>query len=193
MLLMKCSHEPRPHRKKPAGFFYEVMVLESWGVVCYVKFMTPRMETFAKLIASDTSATITECYEKAGYSVHKTSTGAYDQKSYVNASKLATHPDIVNKINALKEQRERTQNAQKLRAMSREEKLKEDIVRELSQMSFSEEEASPNKLKALQLLGQTIGLYTERVVTKEEPLSEEELEREIKSDLDKWYPSNTKQ
>lgn len=171
----------------------KVKVLESYWVVWYVKKMTPKMENFAQLIASDASASITECYEKAGYSVGKTRTGAYDHKSYVNASKLATHSDVVAKINTLKEQKERTKNAQKLRAMSREEKLKEDIVQELSQMSFSDEEASPNKLKALQLLGQTIGLYTERVVTKEEPVSEEDLEKEIKNDLAKWFPSNTKQ
>ena len=59
-------------------------------------------------------------------------------------------------------------------------------LQELRDIAFDKEEPAPNRAKALQLLGQTIGLYTEKVITKDETVSEKQLEQELKDDLAKW-------
>ena len=169
-----------------------VMVLEKCEGVCYVICMTPKMEKFASLLASDDPPTLVQAYEKAGYTVKKTSTGAYHAKIRMNASELAQHPKVIEKVTELKELREKRLSAQKIQALSKDEQLRDQIEKQLKVHAFDDEENPAVKVKYLQLLGQSVAMFTDRVVTKEESLTEEELEAEIKRDLATWYP-DTKQ
>tara|TARA_R110000796_G_scaffold52068_1_gene122860 strand:- start:210 stop:437 length:228 start_codon:yes stop_codon:yes gene_type:complete len=67
--------------------------------------------------------------------------------------------------------------------MSREEERRDRIINELEKLSFSEEEQPSVKVKALHLLGQTLGLYSERVITKTEDRDIETVEAELKARL----------
>tara|TARA_X000001388_G_C2221937_1_gene119610 strand:- start:929 stop:1435 length:507 start_codon:yes stop_codon:yes gene_type:complete len=168
------------------------MVLEKREGVCYVIYMTPKMEKFASLLASDDPPTLVQAYEKAGYTVKKTSTGAYKSDIHVRASELAQHPKVIEKVTELKELREKRLSAQKIQALSKDEQLRDQIEKQLKVHAFDDEENPAVKVKYLQLLGQSVAMFTDRVVTKEESLTEEELEAEIKRDLATWYP-DTKQ
>ena len=159
--------------------------------------MTPRKEEFAKLLASEKPIPFIDAYEKAGYSVKRNKDGKPAPHIYLNASRLASEDDIVSRIEEIRNIREKKQNAVTLYKKTREEERKDKVIHKLEVLSHIEEDPSFNPettaqekaimLKALQLLGQTIGLYTERVVTQEEPKDSKTLEADLKAKLASWF------
>lgn len=144
--------------------------------------LSPKQEAFCSLLASPSPPSITGAYDKAGYSVSKDGS-AYSPNTVINASRLARTEPIIERIQSLQKTRERSLAAQTIRAMSREEERRDRIINELEKLSFSEEEQPSVKVKALHLLGQTLGLYSERVITKTEDRDIETVEAELKARL----------
>jgi|TARA_R110000787_G_scaffold211076_1_gene320796 hypothetical protein len=148
--------------------------------------MTPKQKMFAELIADENPPVLIKAYEKAGYLVEKTASGATKNSTYVKASKLASTETIKRLAQSIRDKREKLKTRHLKRSLDKEDQLKSEIVQELRDIAFDKEEPAPNRAKALQLLGQTIGLYTEKVITKDETVSEKQLEQELKDDLAKW-------
>jgi len=148
--------------------------------------MTPKQKMFAELIADENPPVLIKAYEKAGYLVEKTASGATKNSTYFKASKLASTETIKRLAQSIRDKREKLKTRHLKRSLDKEDQLKSEIVQELRDIAFDKEEPAPNRAKALQLLGQTIGLYTEKVITKDETVSEKQLEQELKDDLAKW-------
>jgi|TARA_E500000305_G_C3936766_1_gene195464 hypothetical protein len=151
--------------------------------------LTPKQEKFASLIASDKAPKIIEAYEQAGYSVRREG-GKIVNKCYENARVLARNPKVSKRVKSLQEKREERFATERIRVSNRDEERRTKIISELEKLAFSEDNAQV-RLKALHLLGQTLGLYTERVVTKEEPKDSETLEQELYQKMAEWFPDQT--
>ena len=149
--------------------------------------LSAKQEAFCGLLASDTPPTIIGAYEKAGYSVAQAGEGQAHHNSVVNASRLANSAPIVERVSAIKKQREKSLTAQTIRAASREEVRRDRIIDELEKLSFGTDEQASVRVKAIQLLGQTLGMYSERVITKQEDRDIETVENELKSRLESIF------
>tara|TARA_R110000751_G_scaffold241452_1_gene341928 strand:+ start:263 stop:724 length:462 start_codon:yes stop_codon:yes gene_type:complete len=152
--------------------------------------MTPKQEKFASLLSSPNAPLIIEAYEQAGYSVRRKN-GKIVQKCVNNASDLARSAVIIQRAKELQEKREERFASERIRISNREDSRRTKIISELEALSFNNEENAQVRLKALQLLGQTLGLYTERVVTKEEPKDSATLEQELYQKMSEWFPEQT--
>ena len=141
-------------------------------------------------MSSPNAPLIVEAYEKAGYSVRRKN-GKIVSKCINNASDLARSSIIVQRVKELQEKREERFASERIRISNREDSRRTKIISELEALSFNNEENAQIRLKALQLLGQTIGLYTERVVTKEEPKDSATLEQELYQKMSEWFPEQT--
>ena len=160
--------------------------------------MTPRKEEFARLLSLEEPLSIIEAYEKAGYSIKRDKSGKPSAHIYVNASKLASEDDIVERVNQIRSNRNKKHEAVTLYKKTREEARKDNVINKLEVLAditqdhefLSRDMSAQDKavmLKALQLLGQPIGLYTERVVTQEEPKDSKQLEADLKAKLVSWF------
>ena len=147
--------------------------------------LSAKQEAFSGLLASDKPPTIIGAYEKAGYSV--AGEGQAHHNSVVNASRLANSAPIVERVSAIKKQREKSLTAQTIRAASREEVRRDRIIDELEKLSFGTDEQASVRVKAIQLLGQTLGMYSERVITKQEDRDIETVENELKARLESIF------
>tara|TARA_X000001388_G_C2225935_1_gene121144 strand:- start:752 stop:1315 length:564 start_codon:yes stop_codon:yes gene_type:complete len=168
---------------------FGISSVEIINCILYSSFMsmTPKQETFASLLASDNPPTLIEAYEKAGYSVRRKD-GKVVKKCYENARVLARTSIVTQRVKELNDKREERFSAERIRVSNREEARRDKIIKELETLSFSDDENAQVRLKALHLLGQTLGLYTERVVTKEEPKDSATLEQELLKKMSEWFP-----
>lgn len=167
-----------------------MVVVERFAGIWYcigMRKLSAKQEAFCGLLASDTPPTIIGAYEKAGYSVAQAGEGQAHHNSVVNASRLANSAPIVERVSAIKKQREKSLTAQTIRAASREEVRRDRIIDELEKLSFGTDEQASVRVKAIQLLGQTLGMYSERVITKQEDRDIETVENELKSRLESIF------
>jgi|TARA_R110000803_G_scaffold155836_1_gene220412 hypothetical protein len=170
--------------------WFPLVVVERFAGIWYcigMRKLSAKQEAFCGLLASDTPPTIIGAYEKAGYSVAQAGEGQAHHNSVVNASRLANSAPIVERVSAIKKQREKSLTAQTIRAASREEVRRDRIIDELEKLSFGTDEQASVRVKAIQLLGQTLGMYSERVITKQEDRDIETVENELKSRLESIF------
>mgnify|MGYP003638923574 FL=1 len=168
--------------------WFPLVLVERFAGIWYcigMRKLSAKQEAFCGLLASDTPPTIIGAYEKAGYSVAQA--GQAHHNSVVNASRLANSAPIVERVSAIKKQREKSLTAQTIRAASREEVRRDRIIDELEKLSFGTDEQASVRVKAIQLLGQTLGMYSERVITKQEDRDIETVENELKSRLESIF------
>ena len=170
--------------------WFPLVVVERFAGIWYcigMRKLSAKQEAFCGLLASDTPPTIIGAYEKAGYSVAQAGEGQAHHNSVVNASRLANSAPIVERVSAIRKQREKSLTAQTIRAASREEVRRDRIIDELEKLSFGTDEQASVRVKAIQLLGQTLGMYSERVITKQEDRDIETVENELKSRLESIF------
>ena len=170
--------------------WFPLVLVERFAGIWYctgMRKLSAKQEAFCGLLASDTPPTIIGAYEKAGYSVAQAGEGQAHHNSVVNASRLANSAPIVERVSAIKKQREKSLTAQTIRAASREEVRRDRIIDELEKLSFGTDEQASVRVKAIQLLGQTLGMYSERVITKQEDRDIETVENELKSRLESIF------
>ena len=127
--------------------------------------MTPKQELFALTVAggADQTAAFCEAYNAEGM---KPST------IWSEASRLRRHPKVAARIDQLKAEAE-------LSAAEKREGVREFVLHELTEMAC--EASTPSaRLKALELLGKSVGLFSDRLEVSAPEKSIEELEASIK-------------
>ena len=130
--------------------------------------MTPKQELFALTVAggADQAAAFRETYNAEGM---KPST------IWSEASRLRRHPKVSARIDQLKAEAE-------ISAAEKREGVREFVLHELTEMAC--EASTPSaRLKALELLGKSVGLFSDRVEVSAPERSIEELEAAIISRL----------
>ena len=120
--------------------------------------LTAKQENFIELLAEGTS-------QSSAYR------GAYDTQNmsdktvWEEASRLRRHPKVSARILELENEKE---DRQRLQAVSREER----VLNELERIAFGDGPVA-SKLKAMELLGKHIGLFTPKKVSEVERSSNE--------------------
>ena len=130
--------------------------------------MTRKQELFALSVAggADQTSAFCEAYNASGM---KPST------IWSEASRLRRHPKVSARIDQLKAEAE-------LSAAEKREGVREFVLHELTEMAC--EASTPSaRLKALELLGKSVGLFSDRVEVSAPERSIEELEAAIISRL----------
>ena len=127
--------------------------------------MTVKQMNFAEALARgcNQSSAFREAYDSAGM---KPST------IWSEASRLRRHPKVAARIDQLKAEAE-------LSAAEKREGVREFVLHELTEMAC-EASTSSARLKALELLGKSVGLFSDRVEVSAPEKSIEELEASIK-------------
>ena len=120
--------------------------------------LTAKQQNFVELLTQGTSQT--SAY-KGAYDTQNMS----DKTVWEEASRLRRHPKVSTRILELEEQKEARR---RLQAVSREEK----ILNELERIAFVNEPVA-GRLKAMELLGKHIGFFTPKKETEVERTSEE--------------------
>ena len=120
--------------------------------------LTANQENFVKLLNQGTSQT--SAY-KGAYDTQNMS----DKTVWEEASRLRKHPKVSTRILELEKEKE---DRRRLLAVSREER----VLNELERMAFGHGPVA-GKLKAMELLGKHIGLFTPKKVPDVERTSEE--------------------
>ncbi len=133
--------------------------------------LTAKQEHFARLVTS--GMTQTQAYQEA-YSTG----GMKPETVWTEASKLAKNPAVVERMNTLRAEIDETK---RVLLVNREEA----ILRQLENEAFSARTDSA-RVKALELLGKHLGLFTDKVVVSEKPRSEDEIEASILERLERY-------
>ncbi len=120
--------------------------------------LTAKQENFVELLTQGTSQT--SAY-KGAYDTQNMS----DKTVWEEASRLRRHPKVSTRILELEKEKEARR---RLQAVSREER----VLNELERMAFGDGPVA-GKLKAIELLGKHIGLFTPQKETKIEQNSED--------------------
>ena len=120
--------------------------------------LTAKQQNFVELLTQGTSQT--SAY-KGAYDTQNMS----DKTVWEEASRLRRHPKVSTRILELEEQKEARR---RLQAVSREEK----ILNELERIAFGDGPVA-GRLKAMELLGKHIGFFTPKKETEVEITSEE--------------------
>ena len=120
--------------------------------------LTAKQENFVELLTQGTSQT--SAY-KGAYDTQNMS----DKTVWEEASRLRRHPKVSTRILELEKEKEARR---RLQAFSREER----VLNELERIAFGDGPVA-SKLKAMELLGKHIGLFTPKKVSEVERSSNE--------------------
>lgn len=135
--------------------------------------LTPKQRAFVDNIVKGKIGTYKECYAKA-YDVTLTKTGAIPKWCEVEASKLMADPKIALSIQSAIEKKDRSTLASSLRTR---EYVLEALLRE-----SKEAESDASRIRSLELIGKTIGLFTDQIEVKSHR-SVEEIDRDLEEKI----------
>ena len=132
--------------------------------------LTDKQETFAMLVFEGTN--FSDAYRQA-YDASNMSAASV----HVEACKLVQHPKVSLRIDRLQRDREAEQRMQRL---SRSER----VISKLEEIALRGGEADGTQVRALELLGKSMGMWIDKVETEDKTeRTEEQLEQEIKAKL----------
>ena len=140
--------------------------------------LTPKQAKFIALVADGLS--YSEAYR-----------GSYDAKNMsvaatqVEASRLANKEKVANAIEALRAEDRHTQ-------ILVERVTRSWVTQKLQEEATGEDNPPATRVRALELLGKTFGMFKDRLVTEDAPRTSEEIETEISALLERLFePSGT--
>ena len=133
------------------------------------KQLTPKQEQFCKGIVFD-KLSASESYRQA-YSTDNMKPSSI----WTESSKLLSNPMVTSRIESLKAQIE-------VQELSSSLSEREKIISHLWDMAEQEKVSDSTRVRSLELLGKTIGLFSDKVEITESK-SQEELEKELKDKL----------
>ena len=131
--------------------------------------LTAKQEQFAQSVAH--GKTLSDAYR-----------GAYDcdnmkdQSVWTEASKLMDHPQVVQRVHSI-------QKAQEEKSLHDHARLKRLVLEQLHTEAMTAESDSA-RIRALELLGKSIAMFTDRVEQDEKQRSSGEIEAELMAKLD---------
>ena len=130
--------------------------------------LTLKQQTFADLIATGQrqSAAYRSAYDAADMS---------PAAVWNEASRLVRHPEVAQRVGLLKQEAEYS-------AATRREITRDFVFQELAALAI-DAPTSNARLKALELLGKSVGMFTDRVEVEEVERSVEEIEASIRQRL----------
>lgn len=132
--------------------------------------LTDKQDTFAMLVFEGTN--FSEAYRQA-YDASNMSAASV----HVEACKLVQHPKVSLRIDRLQRDREAEQRMQRL---SRSEK----VISKLEEIALRGGDADGTQVRALELLGKSMGMWIDKVETEDKTeRTEEQLEKEIQEKL----------
>ena len=132
--------------------------------------LTDKQEAFALLVFEGTN--FSDAYREA-YDASAMSAASI----HTEACKLVKNPKVAHRIDALIRDREAQQRMQRL---SRSEKL----ISKLEDIAFRNGDADGTQVRALELLGKSMGMWIDKVETEDKTeRTEEQLEKEIQEKL----------
>ena len=138
--------------------------------------LTPKQGQFAALVARGESLTV------AYFESYDTQAGGTSLR--VQAWKLSKNPKVAERIEELR--------AGSLRAQFDNDQLTQRwIVDRLREEATDTDNAAPARIRALELLGKTTGMFTGSTAVAVEPRSAEEIEKEIQAKLAALMPITT--
>jgi len=114
-----------------------------------------------------------ECYVKA-YDVTLTKTGGIPKWTEVEASKLMANPKIALSIQTALEKRDRS-------TLSSAVRLREHVMTQLYKESL-EASSDSSRIRSLELIGKTIGLFTDQIEVKSDR-SVQEIDEDIEAKI----------
>ena len=131
--------------------------------------LTAKQEQFAQSVAH--GKTLSDAYR-----------GAYDcdnmkdQSVWTEASKLMDHPQVAQRVHSI-------QKAQEEKSLHDHARLKRLVLEQLHTEAMTAESDSA-RIRALELLGKSIAMFTDRVEQDEKQRSSGEIEAELMAKLD---------
>jgi hypothetical protein len=137
--------------------------------------LTGKQEAFAKLVAGGSvlSDAYRECYAADAMK---------DSTVWSEACRLAQNPKVSARIKAIQADNEQSQ---RMRLLRREEW----VLKSLQEEAVSADNAS-SRIRALELVGKTIGMFTDRVEqTDTTERTASEIERDLRAKLDRLIGS----
>ena len=143
--------------------------------------LTPKQREFVDNVVKGKIGTYKECYAKA-YDVTLTKTGAIPKWTEVEASKLMADPKIALSIQTAIEKKDRSTLASSLRTR---QYVLEALMRE-SQEAVSDSA----RIRSLELMGKTIGLFTDQIEVKSHR-SLEEIDRDLEEKIEALIASDS--
>ena len=126
--------------------------------------LTAKQEAFAQGVAK--GGTLSDAYRSA-YDCENMK----DSSVWTEASKLMDHPQVVQRVNSL-------QKAQEDKTLHDHARLKRLVLEQLHREAMTADSDSA-RIRALELLGKSIAMFTDRVEQDESPRSSAEIEREL--------------
>ena len=136
--------------------------------------LTPKQRAFVEGIVKGKLGTHIEVYMSV-YDVARTKTGGIPKHAYVDCSKLMSHPKISLAISKGLERKEASLAASAHRTRSY-------VIEQLYKESKESDNSSASRVRALELLGKSVSLFSDVVETKENR-SSDLIEREIEERL----------
>ena len=130
--------------------------------------MTPKQKKFTEVFVNGTSQS--QAYRTAYYTQNMSQKTVWEE-----SSRLRKHPKVAARIMELEAEKEARRRMQ---ALSREDR----VLQELEKIAFGDGPVT-GKLKAIELLGKHIGLFTPKDVPEVE-MCEEEIRTEIQRRLE---------
>ena len=116
--------------------------------------LTPKQRHFCDLVVKGKIGSYKACYAKA-YDVTLTKTGGIPKWTEVEASKLMANPKIALSIQTAIEKRDRS-------TLSSAVRLREHVMTQLYKESL-EASSDSSRIRSLELIGKTIGLFTDQI------------------------------
>lgn len=141
------------------------------------KTLTPKQSAFAGFVAEGNN--YTDAYRKA-YNAKKMTTGAVHSEAY----KLAKNEKVSAQIKDLK--------AQKNSAIKSHQKVhKSWVLERLQEEALDLENPASTRVRALELLGKSSGLFDDSTTVTIESRTPEQIERELESKLAALFGTNS--
>tara|TARA_R110000751_G_scaffold67667_1_gene137997 strand:+ start:38 stop:535 length:498 start_codon:yes stop_codon:yes gene_type:complete len=133
--------------------------------------LTPKQRHFCDLVVKGKIGSYKECYATA-YDVTLTKTGGIPKWTEVEASKLMANPKIALSIQTALEKRDRS-------TLSSAVRLRHHVMTQLYKESL-EASSDSSRIRSLELIGKTIGLFTDQIEVKGNK-SVEDIDEEIRT------------
>jgi len=135
--------------------------------------LPPKQRAFVDAVVKGKIGSYKECYVKA-YDVTLTKTGGIPKWTEVEASKLMANPKIALSIQTALEKRDRS-------TLSSAVRLREHVMTQLYKESL-EASSDSSRIRSLELIGKTIGLFTDQIEVKSDR-SVQEIDEDIEAKI----------
>ena len=135
--------------------------------------LTPKQRHFCDLVVKGKIGSYKECYATA-YDITLTKTGGIPKWTEVEASKLMANPKIALSIQTALEKRDRS-------TLSSAVRLRHHVMTQLYKESL-EASSDSSRIRSLELIGKTIGLFTDQIEVKSDR-SVQEIDEDIEAKI----------